>query len=110
MGWKNFFFTTWVVSGTMISIILALSFLRFFYHLPPKMKRLFFLAAFISFSGAIGMELVTIWYMKTYGYFNMNYTMLVRVEETLEMTGVILFIRALLNTINERKLTIQFKK
>ena len=74
------------------------------------MKRSFFWAALISFSGVIGTELVTIYYRENYGTLNFNYTMLVTVEETLEMTGIILFIRALLDTINERGLSIQLKK
>ncbi len=110
VGWKKFLFSTWIVPGTIFSIILVLSHLRFFLQLPKKTKYSFFLAALISFSGVIGTEFLTIRYMKTYGPFNFNYTMLVTIEETMEMSGVILFIRALLNIVTERQLTIQFKK
>ncbi|MBN2029673.1 hypothetical protein JW824_05455 [bacterium] len=110
VGWRKFFFSTWIVPGTIFSIILVLNNFRFFLQLPKRTKHLFFLAALICFSGVIGIELITILYRNTFGPLNFNYTMIVTVEETLEMSGVILFIYALLDTINQKGLTIQFKK
>lgn len=110
VGWKRFFLFTWVVPGIVFSLLLIVSYLRFFYHLPRKLRFSFFIAALLCISGAIGMELVSSYYLKTYGSLNFTYAMIITFEEILEMSGTILFIHALFNYINDKELTIQFDK
>lgn len=89
----------WVIPGSVLVLIFALSYFRFLLHLPLKSKLLFSIAGVIYVGGAIGMELVSNHYDKLYGVKNLTYHMIVTVEETLEMAGIILFIHALLDYI-----------
>ncbi len=108
VGWKRFFLFTWVVPGIVFSLLLILSFFKLFRHLPKRLKFSIFLAALLSFSGAITMDIVSSYYIMEHGTLNFTYNLIVTIEETLEMSGIILFIYALFNYINDKKLTIQF--
>ncbi|MCJ7811983.1 hypothetical protein MUP95_01515 [bacterium] len=110
VGWKKFFLFTWVVPGLVFSLMLILSYINFFQYLPKKLKFSIFLAALLCFSGVIGMESVSSYYITQHGTLNFTYNLIVTIEETLEMSGTILFIHALFNYINDKELTIQFDK
>ena len=91
--------TTWVIFGIAVVVAFALSYLKFFFSLPPKTQRQFFSAAAIFLGGAVGMELVGGFYSGSHGMHNLQYAMLSTVEEGLEMGGVILLINALLTYV-----------
>jgi len=92
-------YTTWVIFGIVFVVVFSLSYLKFFFSLPPKTQRQFFSAAATFFGGAVGMELVGGFYSGSYGMHNLQYAMLSTVEEGLEMGGVIVLINALLNYV-----------
>jgi hypothetical protein len=61
-------------------------------------ERLGFIRADVIYvAGAIGMEILNGRYASEYGYDALQYAMLTLVEETLEMTGIALFIQTLLH-------------
>ncbi len=59
------------------------------------------LAAFVFLSGAIVMEFVGGWLAEQQGVDQLKFCMATEVEEVLEMTGVVIFIRTLLIYLNK---------
>jgi hypothetical protein len=71
--------------------------MKFLLHLPAKTRLRFLIAATIYLGGAIGVELFGSQHAELYGYENLTYSMIATLEESLEMTGLIVFIWALMN-------------
>ncbi len=90
------FYFAWVIPGIALVLVLALFFWRFLLHLPAKTRLTFLIAATVYLGGAIGMELIGGSFAEAHGMQNLPYIMIVTLEESLEMAGVIIFIRALL--------------
>lgn len=86
----------WVVPGIALVLFLGFFFLKFWLSLPIKPRLSFLIAAAFYIGGAIGMELVGGKYYESHGKDNLTYIFLTTIEETLEITGVIVFIWALL--------------
>jgi len=91
----------WVIPGFVFVVAIAIIFWRFLKHLPVRTRRLFVVAAIIYIAGVIGTELVAGWYVELYTRNNLTYSFLAMLEETLEMTGVIVFVYALLNYMTD---------
>jgi cellulose synthase/poly-beta-1,6-N-acetylglucosamine synthase-like glycosyltransferase len=91
------FYFPWVIPGITLVFILGLFFLRFLLHLPAATRFRFLMAATLYIGGAIGVELVGSHHAELHGYENWTYSMIATLEESLEMAGLIVFIRALLN-------------
>lgn len=93
----HFFHYGWVMFGLVMVLVVALSFLKFFLHLPPSTQLQFFTAAAALVGGAIGVEIAEGYYAASRGGENsFRFSLFVTLEEGLEMTGVIIFINALL--------------
>ena len=86
----------WILLAIPLVLIFAIAYTRFFFHLPPNIRILVFLAALIYIGGVIGGEMFSGWYASKFGEGDANYIMLTIFEETLEMSGIIVFIHALL--------------
>ena len=78
-------------------------------HLPAKTRFTFLAAAIIYLGGAIGFELIGGRYAELHGSHNLSYNMISTVEESLEMAGVIIFIRALLQYIAGKHKEVRFQ-
>jgi hypothetical protein len=89
----------WVIFGITFALAFALSYLKFILSLPRPTQSRFISAGAIFLSGAMGVELIGSYYASLHGENNLPYSMLTAIEEGLEMTGVIVFINALLNYI-----------
>ena len=90
------FYYAWVIPGIALVLVLALFFLRFMLHLPTKTRLSFLVAVILFIGGAIGIELIGGRYAELNGPENLMYSMIVTIEESLEMGGLIVFIWALL--------------
>lgn len=109
-GWLPSPFLGWVIPGSALVLIFALSYWKFLLHLPAKSRRLFLIAGILYAGGAVGMELITIYYANLYGTKSLlPYAIMSTVEETLEMAGIILFIYALLDYIASSVKEIRFR-
>ncbi|AOY60202.1 conserved uncharacterized protein [Desulfococcus multivorans] len=104
------FYFPWVIPGIALVLVLGLYFSKFLLHLPAKTRRNFLLAGTLYIGGAVGVELITGRYADVNGMYNLTYSMLATVEESLEMAGAIVFIRALLAYIvdNYREVRLRF--
>ncbi len=67
------------------------------------------MAATLYVGGAIGFELIGGRYSELHGAQNLTYSMIATTEESLEMAGVIFFIRALLVYIAEKKKEVRIR-
>jgi hypothetical protein len=96
---SGFYLMAWALPGLLGAVILALTYLRFLWRQPASTRIAFIISGSLYLGGALGLEMMGSWYMEFYGWDNPGYTLLWTVEESMEMAGVILFIRALLNLI-----------
>lgn len=98
----------WVMFGMAMATGVALSYLKFFLHLPGRTKLQFLTATVTFLGGAIGVEILGGLYSASHGGWNsFQYSMFVAVEEGLEMAGVIIFINTLLSYIHECQIEVR---
>lgn len=91
----------WVVPYGIAVSIIGLAYLPWLLRLPRNTQIRFIIAGTLFLSGAIAMEMVSASYADLYDVSDWRYSITYTIEETLEMTGIILFIRALLLYIGE---------
>jgi len=117
LGEKHFGFLyfAWVVPAIILVFLLLLYFLKFLRSLPRKTMLAFLIAGVIYVGGAVGFEMLDGYWTEMQGTNvdgkdNLGYIILTTVEETLEMAGIILFIRALLIYISDtfKEVRLQF--
>lgn len=95
------FYYAWVVPALGLVTLLGLFFLRFLLRLSPATRLRFIAAGAIYVSGAVGVELIEGWVDQDRGDRNVVSGLIGTLQETLEMTGCIAFIRALLLYITD---------
>ncbi|AFH50162.1 Hypothetical protein IALB_2459 [Ignavibacterium album JCM 16511] len=89
------FYWTWIIPGIIVVVLFALYFLRFLFLLEQKVRMLFLLSGFIYLFGAVCFEMIGGWlYSHNLGG-SMLYVFEVVIEESLEMSGLLIFIYAL---------------
>jgi hypothetical protein len=93
----------WTVPFTYLTVAIFVVYWKFLIHLPSEAKRNFLIAGSIFLSGGLLVEHLADYYVDIYEMDNFGYQLLTAFEETLEMVGVILFIRALLQYISSEK-------
>jgi hypothetical protein len=96
LGASGVLYYTWIVPGAILVLIFGLSYLKFLWALPQKIRRLFILAGITFIGGALMMEFPEGWIEANYGKNTIAFLSLVTLEETLEMLSIIIFIYALL--------------
>lgn len=89
----------WVVPGTLIVLILGGAFLRFWWNLPRKTRLYMFIAGFLFVGGALGMEMIDGRYAELHGENNLTYMWMTTLEESMEIGGLIIFIKTILEYI-----------
>ncbi|GAB3533911.1 hypothetical protein GCM10027443_20160 [Pontibacter brevis] len=93
-------------AGVLILLCAALSsmlFLKFILHLPARTKVRMISSGVVFVLGAAGMEAIGGYFVSD-GYEKVAYNISVIIEESLEMAGILLFIRSLLYYIQENLL------
>jgi hypothetical protein len=98
----NYFYFAWFIPYSLVIVILGIVLLRFYLRLPLRTRVSFVLAASIFVSGAVGMEMIGGDYWVSRGWsiegansIDVNYALIVTIEELLEMLGIVVFIQAL---------------
>ena len=102
------FYFSWVIPGFIFVSLLSLLYFKFTWNLPPAVRNQFIASALIYLSGAIGVELIGGHFSSVYGENNLSYGLITSLEESLEMFGVIFFIKALLGYIEAIVSSIRF--
>lgn len=90
---------TWVIYGLTFVLILIPAYIKFLRHLPPKTMKLFILSGIVYVGGALGIEMVNARHADLYGFTNLTYQLMTAVEELFEMSGIAIFIYALMSYI-----------
>jgi MFS family permease len=94
----------WVLMGMAIALLLAVTYSRFLWALPAAVRRGFVMSAVIFLGGALGTEMVgaRLAIDPEVGTASLAYMMLVTIEESMEMLGIILFISVLVNYLKSQ--------
>ena len=105
------FHAAWVIPGIALTLVLGLFFLRFLLYQPATTRLAFSIAVILYIGGAVGFELIEGLHIELSGQ-DATYTMMATVEESLEMVGVIVFIRSLLVYIadNHKEVRLRFER
>ncbi len=91
-----FLLAAWVIVGIPLVIFFAVKYFKFLLHLPKKTQHLFLLAATVYLSGTLGMEMLGGILREYFGRLGIITAIGILIEELLEMTGIVIFIYALL--------------
>jgi hypothetical protein len=86
----------WVVSAAVVLLALAMLLWPWLRDLPRTTRWRLLLAGCVYFGGALVLELPLGWWTERYGADTLGYAMIDWVEETMELAGAILMLRALL--------------
>lgn len=97
------FYYAWVVPYAIAGVILALFLIRTFIELPAGLKGWFIVSGALLVVGTIAFEMIGGWLFEASGrQRGLLNAVLVAVEETCEMAGLIVLIYALLRLLGER--------
>ena len=107
-GLPGFLLFAWIIPALLIVLVLAVIYLRFFLALPRRTRKWLLISAGIYLLGALGMEMVGGQYADIYGIKNLTYNILVTIEETLEMTGIVFGIYTFLDYLKEKYPRLKF--
>ena len=88
---------TWVVPGIGFAAAVFVFYVPFLRALPRRTAGLMLLAGGLYVGGAVGVEMLGAGYLVEEGEHTVGYNLLVHVEETLEMSGLITFVYTLLD-------------
>jgi uncharacterized Tic20 family protein len=92
----GFLYSAWVIPGTIFVIWFARRYSKFIYHLPPKSRLHFVLAASIYVGGALIMEMIGSAIAQSFTQQSLIYALTTSVEEFLELSGIVMLIYALI--------------
>jgi hypothetical protein len=107
-GYPPVFHFAWVIPALVVVSLLAVAFLRFLRALPSGTRNRFLVAATLYLGGAIGMEMVGARYLMLYGS-DFPQSLIIILEESLEMFGAIFFIHANLRHLADRNSRVQLR-
>ena len=91
--------TRWTTFAVGLVLIVGLAYLPFLRALPPRSRTLFIVAGVLYIGGAVGVERATDWYDDQELLDTLGYNLWTAVEEVLEISGVTLFIYAVIGHI-----------
>lgn len=98
----------WVIPfGILLAFFLVVYF-RFWYRLPSRTRALVLVGGVLYVGGAVIVELFAGAYVSNHGKTGMSYSLLVGLEESMEMFGAIVFLYAMLDYLARNWPTIQF--
>jgi hypothetical protein len=92
------FYHAWVIPGIAFVLIFGILYLKFTLNLQKRTKYLFMVAFLIYLGGVLGLDMVGGAYIYKYK-FTLTYSILTTIEEVFEMSGIVIFIYALLDYI-----------
>lgn len=86
----------WVIPGAVFVLVVGLTFLGFLRSLPRGTSLRFIGSGAIYVGGALGLEVLGGWLFATVGETDLRYIAVATLEESCELFGLILFLRAIL--------------
>ena len=107
LGTGGIFHYAWSVLGLAFVAVFAAAYLPFVARLDAGTRRLFVAAGALFVGGALGMEFVQGWHDGLYGVDGTT-ALITTVEEVLEMSGVVVFVYALLSRLGSYRSAVRF--
>lgn len=104
----GYLYYAWVIPAGILTAAVALLLWRFVMDLPRRTRNLFILAAAIFVGGALGVEMISGNHIYHYGDGNLGYVLIITIEESMEMVGVVIFIHALLDHMRNIKFSVEY--
>lgn len=104
---RGFLYFAWVLPYTLFVLLLAVTYFRFMLSLPDITRTRFLISAGVYLTGAVGMELLESSIYETCAEPCHLDMLLVTIEESLEMIGAVLFLRAQLLFLAQRQCTLE---
>ena len=101
-GASGLFYYAWVLPYGIGVLVFAAIYARFLFRLHRRTRFLFLAAGTIYVLGAIGVEMLSGLHFESHGGGNPTYVALQTIEETLEMTGIVIFIFALADYLDKQ--------
>ncbi|WP_445173010.1 hypothetical protein [Microcoleus sp.] len=95
----GFLYFAWIVPFGFLVAIFLFSYSKFLFHLPVSTKKMFVAACALYIGGAMGMEIPGGYLASTTGMQSVPYLIVITIEESLEMLGIVVFIHALMSYI-----------
>ncbi|MBV1854747.1 hypothetical protein [Catellatospora tritici] len=102
-------YLSWIVVAAPFVLVFALSYLKFLFHLPRRIRLLVTGGAVLFVSGAVGLEIVGAFIGRKVsddtgpGWAYLQYLMAASAEELFEMLGVVVFMYAIGCFLHERQ-------
>jgi len=93
------FLFAWVIPAFIAVVLFAAVYLRFWLRLPSRTRMLFMVSGLLYVGGALGLELAGGALATSHGFESLRYSVVMIVEEVMEMVGVALFVYALLDHV-----------
>jgi hypothetical protein len=90
----------WVIPYGAFVLTLGLVYFRFLFSLPARIRSLIILAGLLYVGGALGFELIGGYWTEVNGQENAAYALITTCEQTLQMTGTLVLIYALMSYIS----------
>jgi hypothetical protein len=90
------FWFAWVIPAAAAVAVFGIAFMRFLGHLPRSTRRRLWTAGLLFVGGALGVELIGGSYSAVHENGSMAWVLIVTIEETLEMLGVVVLVYGLL--------------
>lgn len=101
LGASDLFYYGWTFVAVPVLVVVAVAFMGFLRHLPPRTRRRFIIAGSLYVGGAVLLEALGGWYRSTIVWPDLAWGLLVTLEELMEMSGTALFFVALLAYVSE---------
>jgi hypothetical protein len=103
---------SWVIPAFVLLIFLGIFFLKFLINLPKTARVGFIIAGIVYLTGLLGIEMIGGYYAELHTGASLTYSLIATLEESLEMLGLILFIRALLDYLSTHfsEISINFQR
>jgi hypothetical protein len=99
----------WVIPAAVVVAVVFVAYVPFLRHLPSPVARRFVLAGALYVGGAVGVETLCGVIAADAGTVNLPYQLLAAFEEVLEMSGVVVFIAALLRHLASKEREIEVR-
>lgn len=106
-GTGGIFHYAWSIAGLAFVLVFAMAYLPFVARLDAGTGRLFVASGALFVGGALGMELVQGWHDGLYGVDGTT-ALITTVEEVLEMSGIVVFVYALLTRLGSHGSVVRF--
>jgi len=98
-GDSGIFHLGWTIPYAFAVLILGVVFFRFVTKLSSNTRRLFIVAVLIYIGGALGLEVIESFHVAKHGWHNPIAVAMITLEDTMEMSGIALFLYALFSYV-----------